>query len=702
MSKKMRQHVQYKLDKKWVIVGAVSGCLALTFDGPTAQASNSGEARMKTAVVANSSATPTNVVSLSGQYDGETDDSKVPVEAAPVVTESVDLTIQNAEKPAVPQPSEQGPTDISSQSVGDPYSESLPTSAERPPLHSESTVSAGNVAEQPIRQGHGKETTTMGASHAVPAVALVRTEVTKPVTVATSTVPATSDIDQWMPNKRLQEVILSALQKFRSENLGSVTKDWQSVTDIAKEDLKLLSEIVATNHRKDTYIDGHTAYSLEGLQYAVNLTTLVLRTEINKISHHVFGDIVDITLLASLSKLTYLDLTGNRIEDVTPLLNLKNVTSLDIGSNHIRDLSPLKAMKLNSCSWDNQLVTLEPIIIDGAKREYHLQIQCITPEGSVLELWAEDDSEVAPLVYTKDEEFRYRVLFTGGVANPDGQGGLYYTNIRDPEEGFDVYPWPDENTDDCINTIEYVPYKYALTGMYGIGVDPNFTVIQPYTLSHPAAAITVHYQDQEGQAIADDVVLPQGLVGASYTTQAADVPGYTLITTPENATGTYGDDPIDVTYVYALAEKPGGHQPGLPEIPSVSQPDTDLDHSSSNHSSGSGAVTPETPDTSSPGDQSEPVATGDVELPAASLEQSTSGASDTSVSPMHPVNGQPAQLAVVTGSAAQLTEPTTPATAASSGKTSLPQTGERTRSPLWGVVLLTGLLGLLKIRKRVE
>lgn len=701
MSKKMRHRVQYKNGKKWVIAGAVGGCLALTFDGSTAQASDDGEARAKAAVVANSSVTPTSAVLLSGQSDGGTDDAKVPVEVPPAVAEPVDLTIQNTEKPVVPQSNEPVSTDTSSQTSGTFSSET----AERPTAPAESTVSTENVAERPIRPDHAKGTTAMGASHAVPAVALVQTEVTKPMTVAVATAPVISDIDQWMPNKRLQEVMLLALQSFRLENLSNVTKNWQSVADITKEDLGLLSEVIAVNYRKDTYIDGHTTYSLEGLQYAVNLEKLILRTSTDNFSHHTYGDIVDITPLAHLQKLNEVDLTGNRIEDVTSLANLKNITILDLTSNYIRDFSPLKDLELSQNYWTNQLVMLDPIIVDVAKREYHMQVQCINRNGEVLDLWANDDDEVSPLVYTEGNELRYRIHFTGGVAKSDGHGGLYYTRIRDQKEGAKTYPWPEENTVECFKTIEPEPYKYYLTGIYGNG---DATVLQPYTLSYTAGPITVHYQDQQGKPVADDATLPQGLVGAPYATQAIDIPGYTLVTTPENATGTYGDTAIDVTYVYTLTEAPGGHQPGSPGTPGnsgntsnpgnpgnpgtpdVSQPDTGSDHAGGNNT-----ATPTPPDVPSTSAQSGTSETAEGEQPTVSPELIVSDTDDTAVPPTQLTDGQPAQLATTV-------YPVEESTSTTRAKRTLPQTNERSASSLWGLALLTGLLGWVNIRKRRE
>ena len=68
-----------------------------------------------------------------------------------------------------------------------------------------------------------------------------------------------------------------------------------------------------------------------GLEYATNLESL--RAWLNPIS--------DLTPLANLTNLRYLDLTECQIADITPLANLIQLQSLHISSNQIVDIGPL-------------------------------------------------------------------------------------------------------------------------------------------------------------------------------------------------------------------------------------------------------------------------------------------------------------------------------------------------------------------------
>lgn len=64
-----------------------------------------------------------------------------------------------------------------------------------------------------------------------------------------------------------------------------------------------------------------------------------------------------------------------------------------------------------------------------------------------------------------------------------------------------------------------------------------------------AQPITVNYRSSTGQKIAKSEVLT-GNIGESYSTQPKTIAGYTLITTPPNAKGTFTTNAQTVTYVY--------------------------------------------------------------------------------------------------------------------------------------------------------
>ena len=61
--------------------------------------------------------------------------------------------------------------------------------------------------------------------------------------------------------------------------------------------------------------------------------------------------------------------------------------------------------------------------------------------------------------------------------------------------------------------------------------------------------VIAHYQDTEGNELAKDEPYTD-LVGNSYQTKAKTIPGYKLVETKGNETGTYQDEQQEVTYIY--------------------------------------------------------------------------------------------------------------------------------------------------------
>ncbi len=93
------------------------------------------------------------------------------------------------------------------------------------------------------------------------------------------------------------------------------------------------------------------------------------------------------------------------------------------------------------------------------------------------------------------------------------------------------------------------------TGIYTL--DP-ITVTYVYRLNEVPVVVTnvtADYVDEQGNELSESVI-SQGAVGTAYSTQAKDIPNYTLLEVRGNETGNYTLDPITVTYVYKKNEVP--------------------------------------------------------------------------------------------------------------------------------------------------
>ncbi len=106
--------------------------------------------------------------------------------------------------------------------------------------------------------------------------------------------------------------------------------------DITCADMASLTELRQRGRQGENGLPNRFVENLEGLQYAVNLTTLQLMGNLT---------LKDISPLSTLTKLVDLDLSGNRIGDIGPLSTLVNLTRLDLGFNlNIEDVGPLSGL----------------------------------------------------------------------------------------------------------------------------------------------------------------------------------------------------------------------------------------------------------------------------------------------------------------------------------------------------------------------
>lgn len=150
-----------------------------------------------------------------------------------------------------------------------------------------------------------------------------------------------------LPGQAYMEAFNQQPLAFEDINLEQAIKSLLNKNDdesITKEDLESLTEV---------YLSGKGIKSLQGLEYAVNVTKLTLSR----------NQIADISPLSHAVNLTTLDLSGNQLEDIKPLRKLTKMTDLSLASNQINDLSPLAGLvNLRSLSISsNKITDLKPL-----------------------------------------------------------------------------------------------------------------------------------------------------------------------------------------------------------------------------------------------------------------------------------------------------------------------------------------------------
>ncbi|MBD5135454.1 MAG: starch-binding protein [Lachnospiraceae bacterium] len=87
--------------------------------------------------------------------------------------------------------------------------------------------------------------------------------------------------------------------------------------------------------------------------------------------------------------------------------------------------------------------------------------------------------------------------------------------------------------------------------------------------------VIVIYTDESGNEIAQSKVLT-GTLGASYTTTAVKIEGYTLKSSPANATGVYAEADVTVTYVYQKSTTPTPEKKGKVIVRYVDESDNEI------------------------------------------------------------------------------------------------------------------------------
>lgn len=173
----------------------------------------------------------------------------------------------------------------------------------------------------------------------------------------TATTPATT-IDQWMPDKNLQQIVLKALQ---SQQIHDGHTAYTDATQITPQDMTTLTTLNVTQYDPITedVIRGPLYYAmlnltdLTGLEKATNLTDLALSTEDARTNDDPDGNkglwqhakLSDLTPIQNLTKLAYLNIEEDSISDLTPLAKLTNLRSLRVGHNQVKDLTPLAGLK---------------------------------------------------------------------------------------------------------------------------------------------------------------------------------------------------------------------------------------------------------------------------------------------------------------------------------------------------------------------
>lgn len=268
-----------------------------------------------------------------------------------------------------------------------------------------------------------------------------------------------------------------------------------------------------------------------------------------------------------LLKLKTIDISNRNITSLSGLEKAYNLRSINGDNNNISDISSLKDILLNWQSYgkgDNFNISLSNNKITNID---FLQEIPTLPKYSVLTLennYIQDFSPVAHFApntfYFSIRNNQYIYLDPVVLTKPEYSLFIPYVNTGFPLEHISTNIsnsgiW-DTNSSTAMwknltssGSLSFTHSSYQ-QGPFAYSV----TYIQEYTLAN--LAVTVKYQDTEGNTIAPDVV-SSGNVGDSYTSEQLTIDGYTFKEVLGNPNGTFMDTPKTVIYVYSKNLVPG-------------------------------------------------------------------------------------------------------------------------------------------------
>ncbi|WP_260157999.1 MucBP domain-containing protein [Levilactobacillus brevis] len=528
MFKAMNSKEHYKMYKKgklWMIAGVFTATVMMGLMGgqPAQAATTTTSDATTTETVTPAKATATEQFSAAATPASTASSAITPNSAATSAAQSATQAATSSAAPVISKTaSAVTPDSTATNSTSTPAS-AAPSSVA--PVSSAAAIDATKVAT-PVSAATAqvKAATTRNVANAA-AVAPVAATVQ-------SAAPADVTIDQWMPDTNLQQVVLHELAK----TTGITSAD--QITQAMMGNLtKLYVDTSAQQNNKDYYLATMQVRSLQGLEYAKNLTDLWicpnLDANLNWTGAYMkYGSISDISALAGLTNLTELNLQMNQISNISALKNLK-LKGVSLSYNQISDLSPLQNSKdtmSTSATMAYQIIKLPTIVLNAKTTSYTM------PSFIITNL----DGGNVPIIPVQTSP--YFGMTSAGTG----------TNLDDA-----TVAWKDLGQSGYL----FVDWHDTLLGLPGYPFDGE--IVQPYTLSDSVGNVNVNFKTTSGLSLAPQVTLSGNLGDDFDLNQSAMVmnavqkimaQGYAYQGTADDmaVTGVYAEDPTNITLLFGV------------------------------------------------------------------------------------------------------------------------------------------------------
>ena len=534
--------VHQTLGKTWTATGIVAGTLLLgslgTVTAHADQMSETAESSATTTQTAPKAATKSSTVTLKAGDTATEDESSQPAdESSQAGTSSESSTNQPA---TTGQEDDVAPAKTESTTTV-PQSDDETTSApkEDQPATGDADQPTGDLTDQ------SNATVTPTALKAKQALA--------------DTVP--TSIDQWMPDKNLQQLVLKTLN---TKNKLGLT----SVSEITPDMMKQLTSLVADSNLQETdeaYYNVVTGIkSLQGLEYAPDLTNLSITpnykaSEIWKKDDTYRGALTDISALANSKKLSFLTISKNQVSDISALKDVAQAVNdtgsfaiWQLGFNQIFDARPLMVKNKSDMfmvSAGNQELVLPEVTLNPDTKSY-VTTSPFYSNLFITNALNSNNKDISSV--TENQE-------STGIAS-DGVRMISWDVSSGPTTGQLIYKMSQDNGIQSEDPAE--PFNWTAT------------VTIPYKLVAGVGASAVNFKLIDGVTLAPDVTI-NGATGTDFdalkmsnvqqTIAELAKKGFTLVrastlSSPSDAAsvagtqGTFGTDAGRVTLEFGFKQ----------------------------------------------------------------------------------------------------------------------------------------------------
>ncbi|MBC1402647.1 MucBP domain-containing protein [Listeria booriae] len=379
--------------------------------------------------------------------------------------------------------------------------------------------------------------------------------------IPTRAVAATSEevVQDWMPDAKLRQSVQLALG-LADEN------------EITKESMRQL-----------TTLENINASSLTGLEYAVNLRSIDVGffTDFEGKDFVYKSNIKDFSPLYGLHNLRSIALSGDfsspllrelfsHVSTITGIYLFNNAVLQDLnwmdeipsnhtfgftlmgGGNHgdevqVTDFSGLDNRSLSGIVIYSPTIKKIPFSTfnpNNQVRLFHGQVSDYSRLGNMklVDISAQDIRHVPAKIVGN------RVVAKNPIQLPEGFPAMKAGHFRNYFNSFDEVK---QELSISVERLLYInqPHFTDTFGYSYLRDGKTFNAGGAISMDIEGLPVTVRYTDTEGTSIHADTTLT-GLFTEPYTSTAVSVPGYTLKTSPANATGTYSEKAQTVTYVY--------------------------------------------------------------------------------------------------------------------------------------------------------